>query len=183
MSDPGAADPRRGRESRDEAPSAEDRPRVRLAAVSDGPIAVGDLHEAVRDPRCGAIVTYEGTPREIAALDYEAYVPMAERVLLELAGEVAARHDCRAVALVHRVGLVPAGEPSVVVSASAPHRAAAFAACRELLDAVTSRAPIWKTEVAADGARTPACGALPPLSEVTGDGLEPGAARGPGPRC
>lgn len=137
-------------------------PLVRLAALREGPVAVGELHEAVRDPRCGAIVTYEGTPRDVAALDYEAYAPMVERLLAGLAAEVGARHDCRGVAVVHRAGLVPAGEPSIVVSASSPHRAAAFAACRELLDAVKAHAPIWKTEVAADGARRAVAGELPP---------------------
>lgn len=134
---------------------------VRLVAVRAGRLDVGELHEAVRDPRCGAIVTYEGTPRDVAALEYEAYAPMVERTMRDLAAAAAARHGCPAIAVVHRTGHVPAGEPSIVLSAASPHRAAAFAACRELLDAVKARAPIWKTEVAADGTRTPVAGELP----------------------
>lgn len=136
-------------------------PVVRLVALRAEAIAVGELHEVVRDPRCGAIVTYEGTPREVAALDYEAYAPMVRRLLAALAEEVGARHGCHGIAVVHRVGLVPAGQPSIVVSASSPHRAAAFAACRELLDAAKERAPIWKTEVEADGTRRAVDGELP----------------------
>lgn len=90
----------------------------------------------------------------LAALVYEAYRPMAERVLLDLARDAAARHDAAAVRLVHRLGRVPLGEASVLVQVVTGHRDAAFRAGRELIDALKASAPIWKREEWSDGATT-----------------------------
>ena len=108
---------------------------------------------AVRDPRAGAVVCFEGVTREVEALDYEAYVEMAREKLRAIGEEEAARHGLCAVALVHRTGRVPLSEPSVIVAASAPHRGEAFAGARALIDRVKAEAPIWKVELTAEGAR------------------------------
>jgi MoaE-MoaD fusion protein len=119
---------------------------VRLVEVVDAPLDLATVSGAVRDPRAGAVVTFEGVTREVEALDYEAYAEMAEAKLRAIGEEEAARHGLCAVALVHRSGRVPLSEPSVIVAASAPHRGEAFAGAREIIDEIKARAPIWKAE-------------------------------------
>jgi molybdopterin converting factor subunit 1 len=126
---------------------------VRLAEVVDAALDISAVAAAVRDPRAGAVVTFEGVTREVEALDYEAYAEMATAKLRAIGQEEAARHGLCAVALVHRCGRVPLSEPSVIVAASAPHRGEAFAGARALIDRVKAEAPIWKVELTAEGAR------------------------------
>jgi molybdopterin synthase catalytic subunit len=89
--------------------------------------------------------------RDVQALTYEAFEPMALAVLQEIAGEIEARFGVRRLAIVHRTGEVPLGETSIVVVAVAPHRDAAFAAARHAIDETKARAPIWKAERFTDG--------------------------------
>jgi molybdopterin converting factor subunit 1 len=126
---------------------------VRLVEVVDAALDLATVSAAVRDPRAGAVVTFEGVTREVEALDYEAYAEMATEKLRAIGEEEAARHGLCAVALVHRFGRVPRSEPSVIVAASAPHRGEAFAGARALIDRVKAEAPIWKVELTAEGAR------------------------------
>src|SRR4051794_26178336 len=116
------------------------------ATLTREPIVVDELLERVRDPRAGAVVTFQGVTREVDALEYEAYVEMASQRIHDVVSEACERHEvCRAAAS-HRVGTVPLSEPSVVVAVSAPHREAAFAAAREIIDRIKAEAPIWKRE-------------------------------------
>jgi molybdopterin synthase catalytic subunit len=135
---------------------------VRRIRVTGAPLAIAELSAAVRDPRAGAIVLFEGVTRTVDALDYEAYVEMAELKLRAIAEEEAARHGLCAVAIEHRTGTVPLGEPSVIVAAGAPHRGAAFAGARAVIDRVKAEAPIWKVEVSGDDRRRVE-GTLPPI--------------------
>ena len=137
----------------DDAAATREAGPVRLAAVVDGPLDIAQVARAVRDPRAGAVVTFEGVTREVEALDYEAYLEMAPEKLRAIGEDEAARHGLCAVALVHRYGRVPLSEPSVVVAASAPHRGEAFAGARALIDRVKAEAPIWKVELTGDGPR------------------------------
>jgi MoaE-MoaD fusion protein len=125
---------------------------VRLVEITDQPLELGAVAAAVRDPRAGAVVCFEGMTRDVEALDYEAYVEMARAKLEAIGEEEAARHSLCAVALVHRTGTVPLSEPSVIVAASAPHRGEAFAGARALIDRVKAEAPIWKVELTPEGA-------------------------------
>jgi molybdopterin synthase catalytic subunit len=100
----------------------------------------------VRDPRAGAVVTFSGVTREVDHLDYEAYDEMALERMRAIAEAAVERHGLCAAAVEHRVGRVPLSEPSVVVSASAPHRGEAFAGAREIIDELKASAPIWKRE-------------------------------------
>jgi molybdopterin synthase catalytic subunit len=134
---------------------------VRSVRVTAEPLDVAAVSAAVRDPAAGAVVVFEGVTREVPELDYEAYVEMAEAKLRAIGAEVAAAYACCGVALEHRTGTVPLSEPSVIVAASAPHRAEAFNAARALIDRVKAEAPIWKVEVASDGTRTRVEGTLP----------------------
>ena len=116
------------------------------ATLTAGPISLDSLLDRVRDPRAGAVVTFQGVTREVAQLDYEAYEEMAAPRIAAIVEEAAERHGtCRAAAE-HRVGTVPLSEPSVAVAVSAPHRAEAFAAAREIIDRIKAEAPIWKRE-------------------------------------
>lgn len=114
--------------------------------ISDGALDLGSLTRLVSDPRAGAVVTFQGVTREVPALDYEAYLEMALAKLEAIAAAAAERHGLCAVAVEHRLGTVPLSEASVVVAASAPHRAAAFAGAREIIDLLKQQAPIWKRE-------------------------------------
>ncbi len=119
---------------------------VRAARLCDAPLDAGRLSRLVRDPRAGAVVTFEGATRAVSHLDYEAYAEMAEPMLRTIAAEEAARHGLVAVAVEHRVGRVPLSEPSVIVAAAAPHRGEAFAGARAVIDRLKAEAPIFKRE-------------------------------------
>jgi molybdopterin synthase catalytic subunit len=121
-------------------------PPVSGGAIVEGPLSLGAVAEQVRDPRAGAIVTFSGVTRAVSHLDYEAYAEMASERIDAIVADAVARHGLCAAAADHRVGRVPLGEASVVVAASAPHRDAAFAGGREIIDRIKAEAPIWKKE-------------------------------------
>jgi molybdopterin synthase catalytic subunit/molybdopterin converting factor small subunit len=121
--------------------------------LTDEPIDPSSVAREVSDPRAGAIATFLGTTRvqsrarTVHHLDYEAYGGMAEKVMGELADELKAKHELCAVAITHRIGRVEIGEISVAIAVSAPHRAAALAACAEAIDTLKETVPLWKKEV------------------------------------
>jgi len=148
--------------------------RRRILELHASPFAAGlasDLADRLATEEDGGVVTFlgrtrvtPGTPapgqeaeaarhagRSVEGLEYEAFEPMALDVLGTIADEIEARWDVRRVAIVHRIGSVPLGEPSVVVVAVAPHRDAAFAAARYAIDETKARVPIWKAERFTDG--------------------------------
>jgi molybdopterin synthase catalytic subunit len=104
----------------------------------------------------GAAVYFLGVVRgtegnaSISALAYETFQRMAEHQINLLCDELAKRWPVESVRLVHRVGLVPVGEPSLWVEVIAPHRGEAFAACQWLIDEMKRLAPIWKKPVSSD---------------------------------
>jgi MoaE-MoaD fusion protein len=116
------------------------------ARVTAEPLALDPVIERVRDPRAGAVVTFQGVTRAVAELDYEAYAPMAQRKIAEIVAAAIELHGLCAAAAEHRIGVVPLSEPSVVVAASAPHRDAAFRGARQIIDEIKAQAPIWKKE-------------------------------------
>lgn len=116
------------------------------AELRDGPLSLDPLVALVADPRAGAVVTFSGVTRDVEALEYEAYAEMAVQALRAIAEVAAARHGLCAVAVEHRIGTVPLSEASVIVAASAPHRAEAFAGAREVIDELKRVAPVWKKE-------------------------------------
>lgn len=124
--------------------AGEAEPHVR---VGPEPLSADALAKAVATPHTGAIVTFQGTTRDVERLDYEAYEPMASERIAAILGEIAANHELEGIAAEHRTGPVPRGEPSVVVAAAAAHRGPAFAAAREAIDRIKAEAPIWKREV------------------------------------
>lgn len=114
--------------------------------ITSEPLSLDALRERVRDPRAGAIVTFEGVTRDVEQLEYEAYAEMAQGQIEEIVTAAVERHGLCAAAAEHRVGVVPLSEPSVAIAVSAPHRAEAFAGGREIIDRIKAHAPIWKKE-------------------------------------
>jgi MoaE-MoaD fusion protein len=122
-------------------------PHVR---VGPDPISLDEVVRRVVDTGAGAVVTFQGFPRDIPTLDYEAYGEMATERIAAILADCVERHGLVAAAAEHRTGPVPAGEASVLVAASAPHRPEAFAGAREAIDRIKAEAPIWKLQ--AEGA-------------------------------
>jgi molybdopterin synthase catalytic subunit len=121
--------------------------------LSDEPLALDRAVDEVRSDEAGAIATFTGTTRVhsrdrvVTHLDYEAYEGMAERVMAEIADALHARYELCAVAIHHRVGRVGIGETSVVIAVSSAHRQAALAACKDAINELKERVPLWKKEV------------------------------------
>ena len=120
---------------------------VQHVRVTGEPLSLDSLVERVRDPRAGAVVTFEGVTREVEKLEYEAYVEMAEEKMAAIVASAVESHGLCAAAAEHRIGDVPLSEPSVAVAVSAPHRGEAFAGAREIIDRLKAEAPIWKKEI------------------------------------
>jgi molybdopterin synthase catalytic subunit/molybdopterin converting factor small subunit len=121
--------------------------------LSEEPLALEAVVAEVRSDEAGAIATFVGTTRShsrgrtVQHLEYEAYPGMAERVMAQIAEELKGRYDLSDVAIHHRTGRVEIGEPSVVIAVSAPHRADALSACRDAIDTLKERVPLWKKEL------------------------------------
>lgn len=116
-------------------------------AVTAEPIAQAPLRFS---PAAGGVVEFWGVVRglegaePIRGIEYEAYVEMAQRQLEILARETAGRFPVLELAVIHRIGFVPAAEPSLYVRAGAAHRQPAFEAAQWLIDALKQRVPVWK---------------------------------------
>jgi len=132
-----------------EGAEAAPRPHVRVTAE---PLSADRLNSIVATNHTGAIITFQGTTRDVERLDYEAYEPMAEEKIAAILADVLARHEIEGAAAEHRTGPVPRGEPSVIVAVAAAHRGPAFTAAREAIDRIKAEAPIWKREVEGDRA-------------------------------
>jgi molybdopterin synthase catalytic subunit len=136
------------------------------------PIDIAALARHVRAPEDGATVTFDGFVRNqthnrpTLYLDYEAYESMALAKMREIGVQLHEKYSIHRVAMVHRLGRVEIGDTSVFIAVSAPHRAAAFDACRFAIDTLKHTVPIWKKEYFADGAVW-ADGELPPTPAAT----------------
>src|ERR1700737_588894 len=132
------------------------------------PIDLSALIRHVRTDNDGAVVTFDGCVRNQSHgratlyLDYEAYESMALAKIRKIAAEIHSKFSIDRVAIAHRLGRLEIGETSVFIAVSAPHRAAAFDACRFAIDTLKRTVPIWKKEYFEDGAVW-ADGELPPL--------------------
>ncbi len=128
-----------------------------LFEVTDEPLSVDSVVEAVLTGADGAVVTFVGTVRDnhhgrnVLALEYEAYGEMARSEMQRIGVEMIRRHGLHGIAMRHRTGKLAITETSVVIAVSAPHRQAAFAACSEALDMLKATVPVWKKEYFEDG--------------------------------
>ena len=122
------------------------------------PIDMAALARHVRAPEDGATVTFDGFVRNQSHnrstlyLDYEAYESMALAKMREIGVQLHEKYPIHCVAMVHRLGRLEIGDTSVFIAVSAPHRAAAFDACRFAIDTLKRTVPIWKKEHFEDGA-------------------------------
>jgi MoaE-MoaD fusion protein len=123
-----------------------------FAELGPAPLDLQPLLDHVADPGAGAVASFLGVVRatsrgrDVEWLDYEAYTEMAESEMRAIAAAALARHGCLRAAVGHRTGRVALGEASVAIAVSAAHRAAALAACAEIIDTLKLRVPIWKKE-------------------------------------
>ncbi len=152
-----------------EAPGSSDDPSVRvlpdgrrvLCGLREPPLPVDAAVEAIGGPQVGGVVIFVGRVRDhapdlaepVVRLDYQAYPQMADRVLHDIAEELLSRDPAvLGVALLHAVGALRVGDPTIVIACAAAHRGPAFEACRTALEEVKERVPVFKREVTASGA-------------------------------
>jgi len=128
-------------------------------ALTAEPLAVAQSVDFLYDNGAGGVSVFLGTTRaeqngngaELLALEYEAYESMAREQLQALAGRARERWPILKLVILHRIGRVALGEPSVFIGVCTPHRAEAFEACRWLIDTLKAEATIWKKEIWSDG--------------------------------
>jgi molybdopterin converting factor subunit 1 len=125
-------------------------------AVRATPLDVNEVIAAVAHEGAGGIVTFTGVVRResrghrVERLEYEAYGAMADERIAAISAELERAHGAR-VAILHRTGHLAVGDVAVVIAASAPHRAEAFAACRDAIERLKVEVPIWKKEIGESG--------------------------------
>ena len=123
-----------------------------MILITDEPLDPEAATALVRKSANGAVVTFLGTTRgntgdrRVLYLEYEAYRPMADKKLAEIAREVGERWSVEDVAIAHRLGRLEVGDISLTVAVASPHRKEAFAACQYVVDRVKHTVPIWKKE-------------------------------------
>lgn len=142
--------------------------------VTPDPIDVVELLKRVAAAEDGAVLLFLGVVRNHAegrsvdGMRYDAYEAMAKGVLAEIAREASERHGTDRIAVVHRVGDLKLGDTSVAIAVSTPHRAAAYAANREIIEEIKKRLPVWKKEHYLDGASSWVEGVVPPVGARSG---------------
>ncbi len=130
-----------------------------LTGLRTPPLGVEAAVAAVTSPEVGGTAVFLGSVRDhapdlddVTRLEYTSYPEMAEKVLADVADEIARDHpQVRGIALLHAVGDLGVGDDTILIVCAAPHRREAFAACRDALEQVKARTPVWKREVTADG--------------------------------
>ena len=139
--------------------------RQRMAdfKITEQPLSQDDILRRVSRPDCGSVVTFAGTvrgatateagPRATDCLDYEAYVPMAEKMMARIGAEIQEQWpQVKAVSILHRIGRCEIGEPTVLIAVATPHRDdGCFEACRYAIERLKAIVPIWKKENWSDG--------------------------------
>lgn len=128
------------------------------ARLQREPIDSAPLLNRIKQPEDGAMVVFDGVVRnntrgrQTLYLEYDSYPEMAMAQMEQLATEALAKFAVRDVQIVHRVGRQEIGDTSVLIAVASGHRAAAFDACRYVIDTLKKKVPIWKKEFFADGA-------------------------------
>jgi MoaE-MoaD fusion protein len=158
---------------------APDRPQIQMtdhAALVRLAIDTAMIAATVKQPDDGALVVFDGVVRDQTRgrrtlyLEYTAYEPMALEQMERLAVQALADFAVRDVWLVHRLGRLEIGETSVCIAVASAHRAAAFEACRWVIDTLKKTVPIWKKEFFEDGAVWANGETFPPEVPVAGGG-------------
>jgi molybdopterin synthase catalytic subunit len=132
----------------------------RVVDVRETPLSIDECMRGVAHPSAGGICVFLGVVRDhadgaaVARLDYEAYTELARKEMRRIVEQIERENAGVRLAALHRVGQLAVGDTAVVVAASAPHRAEAFAACRAAIDRIKESVPIWKKEWGPDGTST-----------------------------
>lgn len=114
-------------------------------------------YDFVQDASCGGIALFVGTVRnktkdkEVTLLDFESYQSMALKEMQKIADKALTDFDILKIAIHHAEGKLNISDIPVIISVSAPHRKAAFAACQFAIDRLKETVPIWKKEHFVDG--------------------------------
>ena len=130
---------------------------VHVEVVAEGRLSLDRAVDWVECPRSGAIATFSGVVRDnsdgrqVDHLDYEAYVPMAVKVMRSIGERIVKERGVSKIFMANRVGRLQVKEPAVVIAVSAPHRAEAIGASRLAIDELKLQVPIFKKEVFVDG--------------------------------
>ena len=130
--------------------------RARHASVTPGTVSVHDMAHAVADPRCGAVVTFDGVVRNhddgrgVDHLIYEAH-PDAAEVMRSVVHELAEAYPDVIIAAAHRYGALQIGDSALAAAVASAHRKRAFQVMDELVDRIKATVPIWKHEFFDDG--------------------------------
>ena len=123
-----------------------------MVSIVKEKISIENVLESVQDPAAGGIDLFIGVTRnhsggkEVRSLEYQAYEPMALKLMNAIEEEIRRQWLVKKVSLVHRIGPVAVGEASVVIAVSSVHRKEAFEACRYAIDTLKKNVPIWKKE-------------------------------------
>ena len=136
-----------------------DGPGVVRAELTREPLDLSRLVSEVSAPSCGGIAAFVGVVRDhddgrrVVALEYDAYDRLAREQIAAVAREASAKWPDARIAVQHRAGRLVVGEASVAIAVASPHREAAFACCRHVIDRVKEAVPIWKREEGEGGVR------------------------------
>lgn len=125
--------------------------------LKEEPLDIAACIDSVMSPQCGGIDVFIGTVRNatkgkpVLRLEFEAYGKMALKEMQKIAEQAQAQWPVEKVLLHHRTGVLQVGEVPVIIAVAAAHRAAAFDACRYIIDTLKETVPIWKKEIFEDG--------------------------------
>ena len=130
-----------------------------VTGISSPPLDVAGALGTIAGPEIGGTAIFLGTVRDhapdldgVIGLDYSTYPEMAEKVLAQIAAEIERDHlDVTGIALLHAVGELDVQDHTILIACAAAHRGPAFDACRDALERVKDRVPVWKRERTADG--------------------------------
>ena len=129
-----------------------------MITITETQLNIQSFTDYVLGDQNGAVNTFLGVTRNstdgraVVKLEYECYLPMAQKKLEEIKNEAVRKWEISSVAIGHRIGTLDIGETSLVVAVSGPHRAAVFEVCQYIVDRIKEIVPIWKKEFFEDGA-------------------------------
>jgi len=125
--------------------------------ISSTPLNIQSAIDWVMSPESGGIDVFIGTVRNatkgkpVIRLEFEAYEPMAVAEMEKIVKQASEKWPVQKALIHHRIGVLQVGEVPVIIAVSAAHRAAAFDACRHIIDTLKQTVPIWKKEIFEDG--------------------------------
>lgn len=124
--------------------------------ITEDRLDLEKLTNFVTSPSCGAVSVFIGTTRnnfdgkKVLQLDYEAYIPMAKKKMLEICQQIGNSWSIEKIAMEHRLGVVPVAEASIIIAISSPHRKESLEAVQYAIDMVKAVVPVWKKEIYED---------------------------------